>query len=110
MAGANGVDMVPPEHGHSVFHGGGANGPAVLRIPLVAVDALNQKPLAVQEHQAVLQFKTAESGFVGDNLCRFAVRSPESQCHQIKFRRFMLPGENVGKLQGLAVKEIPFLA
>ena len=68
MAGAHGVDVVPlhvhhiPQH---LFHRHAASAPAA---PLVAVDALDDDPLAVHQHQAVLHLDAAQAGAAGDLL------------------------------------------
>ena len=65
-AGADGIDIVGQEYLHSRFHVGYIDGTAAGGAPFVAVDAVDDKPSAVEGHDLVHHLEAAEAGAVGD--------------------------------------------
>ena len=94
VAGADGVQVVPL-HGDQVppqmlrLHG-----PAALRAEIVPVRALEHDPLSVDQHEAVLHLKPAESDLLADPLTDRPLRphDPDLQVIEVGNLRAPFPG------------------
>ena len=108
VAGAHGIDVIPAKDVHSGGHIRHADGPARVRVPLVAVDAAKDDALPVEQHQPFLQLKPPEAGLIGDDLTYRPIRGGQGERHPVQRRRLVAPGANVLKPEGLAA-QIPAL-
>ena len=107
VTGSDSVDVVSLEGADSGGHVCQADGPARLRVPLVAVDSVENNALPVQEHQAALQLEAPEAGVVGDDLGDGAVLSNQGQGHPVQSRVLVVPWPDAREPEGLAVKVLP---
>ena len=104
MGGAHGVDVAPFEGVHGGGHVVQADGPARVRVPLVAVDPVEHQTLAVEEHQAVFHLQPAKADIVGNCFRDAPIRSGDGQRHPVQLRTVMVPGADILKSEGLTAQ------
>ena len=97
VTGADGVDVVPAEGVHGPLHVLYADGPTGARVPLMAVHPPDYQALSVEEHQAVFQFKAAETDVIGNDLQNIPGSGNQGQDCVIEIRCFMTPAMNIGE-------------
>ena len=68
MAGANRIDVVALQDFDITAHILLCDGTSPFGVPLMAVHAINHDAFTVDEHDFILDFKTAEPGFQRDHL------------------------------------------
>ena len=110
VAGADGVDVVSPEGIHGGGHIGHADGPAGVRVPLVAVHPPEDQALPVEEEQAVSQLEAPEARVIGHHLCNAPVRSGDRQGHPVEGGVLVPPGTDVLEPEGRTDKVLPLTA
>ncbi len=84
VAGAHRVDMAATENRHCRFHVCCADSAAPLRVPFVAVHAVQHEPFAVQAHDPAAQLETPESRLIWYHFRDHAIRGAQTQRHLIQ--------------------------
>ena len=103
VGGPHGVDPVGLEHGHGGVHVLVGDGPAPIRIPFMAVHAVEHQPPAVQGQHFVPDFHPAETGVIGDVLGEAALLVINPQLHPVQLRAAVIPPADHGEGKGLGV-------